>query len=407
MNRTILKHEFKMMLHSKKNILFIMALIVIIFGFCFIILPTQITPDSFDSTQAKHNLEDLIIVQEGMKERGATGFRPMSGGAVYAQGEMESNIQSKLITSFDDGDYLRFLRFRLMDSSLYDDIIERNYSAPSQFRGMDINHAYSQTQERYLGYFESELPITYQLIEQKTALQTIQNFLLSSAVLLIIFCAIYFSSDMLTKDRHYPSVLQGLPIAWYRLINLKSLVAFGYSLFIISGLFAIALLIVTLLNGFGSFNIPVVTTEITDEPSYEGGNPHLGFNTIPMGLFLLLTFLFIPALIYLFIRINAIFSLLLKNTWIVLMLSSILLFSEFIYFSRTTRELFGVDISLFPQTYFDIGKIVTGEKLYLLNHLTMSYEKGWIVLIITILIIEIVLFIVSRIVSRRRFYQGA
>src|SRR5699024_11334521 len=117
------------------------------------------------------------------------------------------------------------------------------------YSGMDIYHAYSQTQERYHAYLESELPITYQLIEQKTALQTIQKFLLSSAVLLIIFCAIYFSSDMLTKDRHYPSILQGLPIAWYRLINLKSLVAFGYSLFIISGLFAIALLILTLLNG--------------------------------------------------------------------------------------------------------------------------------------------------------------
>src|SRR5699024_9397568 len=129
MNRTILKHEFKMMLHSKKNILFIIAFIVIIFGFCFIILPTQTTPDSYDSTHAKHNLEDLKIVQEGMKERGATGFRPMSGGPVYAQGEIESDIQSKLITSFDDGDYLRFLRFRLMDSRLYDDIIERSYSA--------------------------------------------------------------------------------------------------------------------------------------------------------------------------------------------------------------------------------------------------------------------------------------
>lgn len=412
MNRSIIKHEFKMMFNSKKNILFIIALIAIILSYCFIILPTQITPDSFDSERAKNNLEDLEIVQKGMKKRGATGFMPMSGGAIYAQGEVEYNIQSKLITSFEDGDYLRFLRFRLNDSSLYNDIIERNFSAPSQFRGMDISHTYTQAQERYLSYLNSDLTITYQMIEQKTALQTIQNFLLSSAVLLILFCAIYFSSDVHTKDRQYQSVLQGLPVSWYRLINLKSFVAFGYSLLILAGLFALAVITLTLLNGFGSFDIPIITTEPNDfdadeELYYGHGNPYLKYDSITMGKFLVLTIGFLPILIYLFIRLNAIFSLLFKNTWIVLMVSSILLFSEFIYFSRTTRELFGLDISNFPQTYFNIGKIVTGEKFYLLNLETMSYNKGWLVLIITVLVVEVLLFITSRMISKRRFYQGA
>lgn len=408
MIRTILNHEFKMMFNNKKNILFIVALLVLITSFCIFILPTQVTSDSFNSERAKNDLEDLMIVQKGMKERGATGFMPMSGGPIYAQGEAEALIQSKLITAFDDRDYYRFLLFRLKDSGLYSDIMTRNFTTPSQFRSMDISHAYAQTQERYMEYLKSEVPITYQLIERKTALQVIQKFLLSPAVLLIVFCAIYFSSDILTKDRQYQSVLQGLPVSWYRLINVKSVVAFGYSLFILVALVAFATLLLTLMNGFGSFDIPVVTTELSEEPISEGGiNPYLGYDTISMGKFFLLTFGFLPMIIYLFIRLNAMFSLIFKNTWIVLMMSSILLFSEFIYFSRTTRELFGLDISFFPQTYFDIGKIVNGEKLYLLNHTTLNYTKGWFVLIITILIAEVLLFILSQIVNKRRFYQGA
>lgn len=404
MNRSIIKHEFKMVWNSRKNILFIIALISIILSYCFIILPSSETIDSFDAESLERTMKDLDIVQKGKKERGDTGFSPMSGYAVYAANERDYLIKNKLLTSFEDQNYHRFLQFRLKDSQLFYDAIEREFSSPGMYRSQDINHTYTKASERYMALLNNNFPITYEMIEQKTALQTIQMFLLGTAGLLIIFCAIYFSSDMLVKDRQNQSVLQGLPISWYRLINLKSVVVFIYTLLILTGLIAFATLILTPLNGLGSLKIPLVTT-LPGEGGVFGFDLH-SYDTMTLGHFLLRVFAFLPIIIYLFIRINAFLSLLLKNTWAVLMVSSAFLFSEFIYFSRTKSELFGLDMSNFPQTYFDIGNILTGEKNYLLKLDTMTYTKGLFILAMSIIIIEILLFIVSRIVTKRRFYQG-
>ena len=406
MNKSIFIHEFKMMSKSKKNILFVISLIVVILSYCFLVLPSKETADSFNPTEVKEELENLTAVQKGRELRGATGFNSMSGGAVYAQNAYKYNFQSKLVTAFEDGDFVRFTYFRMRDFS-YNGIMEIeneiNY-ATSPFPSIDKNHLYKKTFMRYQGYLDEKLPITYEMIEQKTALQTLQTFLLGSFVLSIIFCAIYFSSDMLTKDKQNQTILQGLPISWYRLINVKSLVAFTYTIVILVGLLLLTVAVLTLQNGFGFLNIQIpVAIEYTAETfrylQYD-------YDTISIAKFLLMASGFLVILVYLFTRLNAILSLLFKNTWLVLMISTIILFAERVYFSRTKKTLFNFDISHFPQTYFEFGKVITGEKNFLVNLETITFEKGMIVLLVTLLIIEVMLFIVSRIVTKRRFYQG-
>src|SRR5690606_37124924 len=213
---------------------------------------------------------------------------------------------------------------------------------------------------RYQRYLAEELPVTYEMIEQKTALQTIQNFLLGTAVLGIIFVAIYFTSDMLTRDRQNKTVLQGLPIGWYRLITIKSFVSFSYTIIILAALLVIASIVLTILNGFGSFDIRVPITLPRAEPEY--GFSFNQYDTISLRKLLMKGLAFFFILIYLFIRLNAMLGLLFKNAWLVLMVSTVLLFSELIYFSRTTNKLFGIDISNFPQTYFEFGKIIRSEE---------------------------------------------
>lgn len=407
MNKSIFIHEFKMMSKSKKNILFVISLIAVILSYCFLVLPTKETSDSFNPAEVKEELDNLAAVQKSRELRGATGFNSMSGGAVYAQNAYKYNIQSKLVTAFEDGDFTRFTYFRMKDFS-YNGIMaaEREINfVTSPFPSIDRNHLYKKTFLRYQGYLDEKLPITYEMIEQKTALQTIQTFLLGSFVLSIIFCAIYFSSDMLTKDRQNQTILQGLPISWYRLINLKSLVAFTYTIAILVGLMLLTVAVLTLQNGFGSFNIriPVAIEQNTEMFRYL----QYDYDTISMAKFLIMASGFLVILVYLFTRLNAILSLLFKNTWLVLMISTILLFAERIYFSRTKKTIFDIEISHFPQTYFEFGKVITGEKNFLVNLETITFDKGMLVLLITLLMIEVVLFAVSRIINKRRFYQGA
>lgn len=402
MNKTFFIHELKMISKSKKNLLFVLTLFALILSYCLLILPSKQTPDSFHSQQIKQEIEDLSAVQKGKESRGETGFSSMSGRFIYAENEYNLKLKRKLLIAYENEDFFRFIHLRMKDFTFNGITPNEIALAQSPFPGKDTTHLYNQTILRYQGYLDEKLPITDKLIEQKTALQTVQNFLLSSSVIVILFSAIYFSCDMLTKDRQNQTILQGLPVSWYRLINLKTGVSFLYTLAVLVGLFAVSVLILTLQNGFGSFSIhvPITLSERTNSGQIQ-------YDTISLIKFLLMSLGFLPLLIYLFIRLNAIFSLLFKNTWLVLMASSAILFIEKIYFSRSLRALFGLDISNFPQTYFDLGKIITGEKNYLLNTETITYEKGFTIMLITLLALEIVLFLISHVVNKRRFYQGA
>ncbi len=233
------------------------------------------------------------------------------------------------------------------------------------------------------------------------------KFILDTTAAILLFCAIYFSSDMITRNKEHRSVLQGVPVGWYRLINVKSFVAFLYTLVILLGLFLLAMLLIAIQNGFGSFKLPVPITLPSSQPDDYMGYRFSEFDNMTIAKFLLLSLGIIPVLIYLFIRLNAIFSLLFKNPWIVIMVSTVLLFVERIYYFRTTTELFGIDLSYFPQTYFDFGRVISGEKYYLIHLESITYQQGIIVLLSSIVVLEIILFVISRAINKRKFYRKA
>src|SRR5690625_6708664 len=74
------------------------------------------------------------------------------------------------------------------------------------------------------------------MIEGKTALQTMVTIFLSFGPFLILFTAIYFSNDILVRDRKQTTTVQGLPVSWYRYLNTKSVVAFSYTVVVLIAL---------------------------------------------------------------------------------------------------------------------------------------------------------------------------
>jgi hypothetical protein len=399
MNRFFIKHEFMLMRKSKKNNMFIVFLAALVFSYCFIVLPNQETIDTIDVEELKVLVSDTAASQESREARGATGIIHFIGMSAYAQDEYKNKVRNAMVHAYENEEYTRYLRFKILNIDPMVFMEDKTLFPNSPFPGKDRSNLLHQLHLRYDSYLTSNLPISKEIIEQKTALQVLSNLLIGPMTYLILFCAIYFGSDVLVRDRKNQTILQGVPLSWYRLINLKTFVAFSYTMLVLLALFIVGMAALTFQNGFGYFGIQIPTLVPGEEIDF------MDSEMISIGRFLLFALGFIPILVYLFTRLNMVLSLVLKNEWLVLLVSSLILFSESIYFTRTLREIGGIEISSFPQTYFAFGKVITGMKNFLVNLDTITYSKGYLLFIITIVTIELLLVLVSRIVNKQRFYQ--
>lgn len=131
-------------------------------------------------------------------------------------------------------------------------------------------------------------------------------------------------------------------------------------------------------------------------------NPDV-YSLMSIGSFLLKTIPFLLLLLYLFIRLSALLSLLFRQEVVVFVAGLFVLLFEKLYFSRTTRDIFGIDISHFPQTYFDFGKVISGEKNFMLNTPTITVNQGLFVIVATLIGVEVILAIASYIRTRQKF----
>ena len=409
MNRNYLKHEFLITARSRRTIPFVFFVTVLLVSYCLILWPFADTKEAFNKKESEEyltSLKDQLTLRENIGNTGLVfnssriNVYFQTGIPVYANISHEYDLFLAMSRAFEDRNFEQMLQLRVFHLQNNPDeyLNDRFLFQKAPFPIKDRKHAYQQTMMKYEDYLNKDHPITFGLMYEKTGLQTLQNFLQNYGFYFLLFCVIYFSSDILSRDRSHKAVLQGLPLSWYRQLNLKSLSAFLYSMVFILSVIVIGVIIMTIQFGFGHFdlNVPIMIKQETF--TFED------YSVISLATYLGKTLVVLPLLVILFIRLNIVLSLLFKNEWIVLFISSLILFSERLYFSRSTRELFGKDISLFPQTYFDFGKIIDGEKNFLLNTETIFYSKGILVLLITYLVIEVILYIVSLIVNKRRFY---
>ncbi|WP_039042604.1 hypothetical protein [Sporosarcina sp. ZBG7A] len=402
MNRTYFIHEFLLTAKSKRTIPFLLFIGVLLISYCFLLVPNRETKETFHPEEIKEYLTGVEVEQNQRMKSGNTGIILMTGDPVFARNDYDHGLFSALLNSYEDRNFLRYLHLRAYylesDPSVY--LQDENLFKYSPYPGKDREHLYHQTMLRYEDYLMNDRRITEALLFEKTGIQSLQTFLHTYGFYFFLFCAVYFSSDILSRDRTHRTVLQGLPMSWYRQLNLKTLAAFSYTLLVLITVLLTGFFVLSSQFGFGYFNlhVPIMTAQNTFSIEEYG--------VISMVKFIGLSLAALPLLLFLLIRINVILSLLLKNEWLVLLLGTFVIFSERLYDTRTTRDILGIDISYFPQTYFDFGKIVTGEKNFLLNTETITLAKGIIVLLITAAIIEAVLFVLSRVVTKRRLYQS-
>ncbi len=242
--------------------------------------------------------------------------------------------------------------------------------------------------------------LSFHVVQEKTAWQQIQAFLSKWGPTVLVTLTLFIACDVFVLGIKKRTQHIGVPIAWGSYLFIQSLAIIVFILVMLSTLAASFFIINGILYGFGSLNWPVVLFNYSEDFFFSEVSP---FTLVSIGSFLAQALPFLIVFIYFFTRLSAFWSLIFKQEVVVFLAGLFTLLFEKLYFSRTTRDLLGIDISYFPQTYFDFGKVMTGEKNYLLNTSTVTAGRGIVVVLVAVVCLELLLALAARLRTRQTF----
>ena len=225
----------------------------------------------------------------------------------------------------------------------------------------DGHFGYQRTAHLYDALVKSKQPLTRNTIEERT---------------------------IVPNDRKNNSVLKNIPLSKSSILWIKTLVVeIGVGIN-----FLLALVVITLCTapkyGFGSFNLR--TTFYTGRLYFlqPFKYPTLGEYFGQFGIFAIL-------IVFLFIRLTILFSIIFRNEYIAEILATIFAISgKVFYFSLGMGYVYPFLQNL-PMTYFSIGDSLTGNLAYLMDSPGWGFVAGLYPLIFAILIVEICMIMIS------------
>ena len=246
------------------------------------------------------------------------------------------------------------------------------YSYGNRFAKDDGFYGYGYTTSRYQEYAEGNQPLSIELFEERTALQTLQRLLTDFLPFVILISCILLTADIVLKDRRNPSIVKGFPIAdWKRMVG-KGFVAFVGSVVAILPLSA-GLFVIGLREGFGSLTlgVPIYDTNVTiynfrlDEPI---------FTMMPMWEFLLKNLAFLSLWFVALIAVMILLSITIRLEFMNIAVGLGILFVEFIYFERAVSPF--TDAYWYPTSYVQVGQVLSGTRDFLYASQLFTVERG-------------------------------
>ena len=164
------------------------------------------------------------------------------------------------------------------------------------------------------GKKDKQTGLNKNILEERTALQVIQNSLSGWTVLIMVVLVCFFAADIVTNDRKYYTVLENIPLSKRTILWLKTgVVEVGVLLdFVVAGI--IALLCIAPRYGLGSLSLNTV--------DYLGKiNFKATFRTETLGMYYLQFIIFAIIISFIFIRLTILLSIVLRNEYVAGILS--------------------------------------------------------------------------------------
>ncbi|MER1956257.1 MAG: ABC transporter permease [Solibacillus sp.] len=386
--------EFKQFITNKKNIA---VFILLTFGalfYAFKLAPAYdpIEKVDYDEIEARY-----LTRQEFLDSMFGKSLRDYHDSVGYAVNLFDflNPYDEKRLEALDEGD-LRKYAVATSDWYYYTNVYTyrndllaynpRYYMGDRRFAEEEAYFAYFDQFERYDKYQRVWYDLTIEILEQRTALQTLERLLKGPLPYIILIATLLLTIDIVTKDRRHPSILKGFPISdWKRLLVKASVGVIGSVLLWIP--IIIGLIIVGFQFGFGNFDLP--------SPVYGHdmiGNTEGKFVYMSLGMFLFRCFLLLAAWMVVIISAVLLVSILFRQEMLNLVVGALLIFGERFYTSRGVGYFW--EVQNFPTTYVQVGKIVskyqnfyfTTPKLHDMLGLKLLLASGTVILALTLVI---------------------
>ena len=395
----VITETVKYMWRSEKNRLFMTLTTALVLIYSLFIVPKISGDNEVDIEMMEREMTGNVIQFEESLEEGLIVPNVLTGTTAYDQWRREAVAQRELLTALKRGDVKRYIEIDYRPSTA----TEKEASGLEQLVfnvfGYELEQPY-QTEKNKVYYDEVD-PLSFHIVHDRTSLQQIHLFLIGLGPVLLLLGLVFLISDVHIKDRSLQKQKIGVPMSWQKYSFTQALTAFGFVSLFYLFLFGLFFLVNGLLYGFGSFDLPI---------GYYNPNFEMGFlnqdnyQVKSLGLFLVQAIPYLLLLGYLFTRLNTLLSLWTKQSVVTMVLGMFLILFQTLYYGRDFFELADVDLSIFPQTYIDFGKVLTGRlEQNQLAAIPNLYTKGLIVLGLTILFTEGFIYGSSKIITRQKF----
>ncbi|MFJ7828145.1 ABC transporter permease [Psychrobacillus sp. NPDC096623] len=383
------KWEFRQFFTNKKNIAIYVILLFLALYFALKVAPLYEPIEKADvaEMEARYKTREDFI-----KTAGSRAYVHPAVGYALAIFPQWNELDKARVEAIGNKDYLKYVE-ATAEWYLYSDAIIANsgeffynplyYTYGNDFGHADGHYGYGYTGSRFSGYVGENPELSMELFEEKTALQTLQRLLNDYLPIVFFISCIFLSVDIVLKDRRNPSVLKGFPIADWKKLCVKGIIAFIGSVMSFIPL-CVGFVLIGLQNGFGNLSLPVPIYSYIEKT----------FTNISMGTFILKNALFISVWILFFIVIILFLSLIVKAEFINLFVSLSVIAAEWLYSDRGMGAY--SDIERYPTSFVQVGQIISGYKNFIYESQHLTYQNGLIIVGGCTLIIMILILIVSQ-----------
>ena len=396
MYKQIIKETLKYMWRNKKNRLVMVLSLGVVLVHSLLILPNLTEDFDVDVAQLERSIVSNQQTFEDRLETGQTLPSFFTGTSAYQQARNEYVNQRELLTAMRTGDARRYLTINYRPQEDPGSVMEDEgfnipilgYAQEREFQAMK-NQVYVNEVE----------PLSFHHIHDRTSLQQMHLFLIGWGPYILIFLLLFMISDVVTKDRKLTTQKLGVSKNWFTYLMVQSLAALGFVALFFAVITGIFYLVNGIQYGFGFGSLPAGAFEAAPE-----GEPfHASiWSVIDLSTFFIRALPLLALLLYSFTRLNTLVSLIVKQDVVVLIATSFALLFPFLYYGEETTELLGLNISWYPQTYYQVGGAATGMIDAIVQE-PVPYSRGIIVLLVTLLIIEGLNYLASKLITRQTF----
>ncbi len=404
--------QLKAFLVNPKNVGLFIITIVLSLYFGLVSVPNHTVIEQVDPRPIqKEYIDYKAFLKAARKEfvlarKPGYHYSPSRGAidAVYTYPKVLA-YDRKLLGALKKNDMNAYAHYASMRYKYIDDLIfekgNQNFLYPAAYNkndnfNMEGHYGYQRTFHLYnallAGNKDKKTPLNKNILEERTALQVMQNSLSGWTVLLLVVMVCFFTADIVTNDRKYYTVLENIPLTKRTILWLKTgVVEVGVLLnFVVAGI--IILFCIAPKYGLGSLKLNTV--------DYLGKiNFKSTFRTETLGMYYLQFMIFAVIITFIFIRLTILLSIVLRNEYVAGILSSLFAISaKMLYFSLGMGFVYPV-LEKLPMTYFSIGDSTTGNLAYLMDVPGWGFTAGIKPLLYLALTIEILLFLFTQIRS--------